>query len=209
MKRIGSMLFLFGALLFTGCEELGIKAVPCDEVTSRLVAQAYVLSIPIMGRENELVPLMRSNPGYFTEGGRAIHCMQSLGTALVQGGVAKSNQFSGYSATERFGPMMPNGLAHLPGQVDDSMRSYGSDMLIMGQELLWLSRVLPPAAQGNTTPYNTTGTDSRQMAAQVLPIYQMLCRMDPSICQMMRSMFLEMAPILEQQIYTFARQFGN
>jgi hypothetical protein len=123
MKRVGSMLFLFGALLFTGCRE---KAVSCDEGTSRLVAKAYVHSNPLMGRENELFQLVRSNPGYFNEGGKAIQCMQSVGTALMQGGLEQYKQFSGSSAKERF-PSMPDGLDHLPGQVDDSLRSYGSD----------------------------------------------------------------------------------
>jgi len=36
------MLFLFGAMLFTGC---GKKAVSCDEEASRLIAKAYVLPL--------------------------------------------------------------------------------------------------------------------------------------------------------------------
>jgi len=154
MKRIVGGLFLVGMLCFTGCEGSGLpvqratRTVACDEVTSRLVAQAYVLSLPIIGRDNELIPLMKSNPGYFTEGGGAIRCMQSLGTALVQGGLASSREFSGYSATERFGSMMPEGLSHLPGEVDNSLRSYGSDMFTMGEELVWLAQVLPPRRTG-------------------------------------------------------------
>ena len=149
MKRIGSMMFLFWALLFTGCGE---NAVSCNEETSRLVAKAYVLSAPFIGRDNELISLAQSNPGYFNEGGKAIQCMQSLGTALMQGGLEQSKQFSGYSATERFGTSMPGELAHLPGQVDDSLRSYGSDMFSMGNELVWLSRVLPLPSRGITPP---------------------------------------------------------
>jgi hypothetical protein len=83
MKRVGPILFLFGALLFTECGE---KAVSCDEETSRLVAKAYVLSAPLIGRENELIPLIQSNPDEFNEGGKAIRRMQSLGAALAQGG---------------------------------------------------------------------------------------------------------------------------
>ncbi len=181
----------------------------CDEVSSRLVAKSYVLTMPLLGRDNEMIPLMQSNRGYFTQGGGAIRCMQRLGTALVKEGLASSRQFSGSSAQERFGSSMPEGLAELPGQVDTSMRSYGSDMFTMGQELLWLARVLPAAAQENYTPYNTTGTDTRRMMPQVLPIYQMLCQMDPSICQMMLGMLREMAPQIEQQVYVFARQLGN
>lgn len=209
MSKFISMLLLFVVLLFTGCKDQGVKASACDETSSRLVARAYVLSIPMMYRENELIPLMESNPGYFTEGGRAIQCMQSLGNALVQGGLEQYSQLDDYSATERFGAQMPGELAHLPGKVDDSLRSYSSDMFSMGQEFLWLSRVLPPAAQGDYTPYNTPGTESRRMAAQVMPILQMLCQMEPDMCQMMQSMWLEMSPVLEQQIYTLAIQLGS
>ncbi len=187
----------------------GYDAHACDEMSSRLVARTYVLTMPLLGRDNEMIPLMQSNRGYFTQGGGAIRCMQRLGTALVQGGLTRSREFSGPSATERFGGSMPEGLGHLPGQVDASMRSYGSDMFAMGQELLWLARVLPAAAQGDYTPYKTPGTTTRRMMYQVLPIYQMLCSMDPSICQMMLGMLREMAPQIEQQVYVFARRLGN
>lgn len=184
-------------------------AMACDEASSRLVAKAYVLTIPLLNRANELIPIMQSNQAHFSQGGSAIRCMQNLGAALVQGGLAQNNQFGGNTATERFGGQMPPGLAHLPGQVDNSMQSYGSDMFTMGQELRWLANVLPAAAQGNYVPYNTTGTQTRRTMNQVLPIYQMLCQMDPSICQMMLGMLGEMTPQVEQQIYLFARQLGN
>ena len=187
----------------------GYDAHACDEMSSRLVARTYVLTMPLLGRDNEMIPLMQSNRGYFTQGGGAIQCMQRLGTALIQGGLARSGDFSGSSATERFGGSMPEGLGHLPGEVDASMGSYGSDMFTMGQELLWLARVLPAAAQGDYTPYKTPGTTTRRMMYQVLSIYQMLCSMDPSICQMMLGMLREMAPQIEQQVYVFARRLGN
>ena len=209
MKRIVWVPLLVGVLLFMGFEEQALSADACDEVSSRLVAKSYVLTMPLLGRDNEMVPLMQSNREYFAQGGGAIRCMQRLGTTLVQGGLARSREFSGSSATERFGSSMPEGLAHLPGEVDASMGSYGSDMFTMGQELLWLANVLPAAAQGNYTPYNTPDTTTRRMLYQVLPMYQMLCQMDPSICQMMLGMFREMAPQIEQQVYVLARQLGN
>jgi len=202
-----SLAILVGVVgLVTGFDA---DAQPCDDVSSQLVARSYVLTMPLLGRDNEMIPLMQSYPNHFTQGGRAIQCMERLGMALVQGGLAQSREFSGNSATERFGGQMPEGLEHLPGQVDNTLGSYGSDMFVMGQELLWLASVLPAAAQGNYTPYNTTGTETRRMMYQVLPVYQMLCTMDPSMCQMMLGMFRQMAPQIEQQVYVFARQLGN
>jgi hypothetical protein len=152
---------------------------------------------------------MKYNPGYFTEGGRATQCMQFPGIAFVQGSIEWSNQSSSYSTIDRFGPSMPPELTHLPRQVDDSLRSYGSDIFSMGEELLWLSRVPPHAAHENYALHKSPSTDIRRKAAQVVPFFQMLCKMDPGSCQMMQSIFLEMVPILEQQIYTYARQLGD
>ena len=95
---------------------------------------------------------MNSAPGYFTEGGQATRCMQSLGTTLVKKGVAMSSQFTGHPAMDRFAGRMPAGLEHLPGQVDSALHSYGADSIAMDQEFLWLSKVLPPLPRGTPRP---------------------------------------------------------
>jgi hypothetical protein len=178
----------------------------CDAATSRLVAHAYVLSIPLMSDENDLMSFMNSNPGNFTEGGAAIRCMQSLGNALVNRGMAMSNQFSGQPATSIFGGRMPGGLAQLPGQVDSALRSYGTDWINLGQELRWLSQVLPPAARGNFSPYNTTGTVMRQNLRQTLAIY---CQSDARLCQTVQAILFNAAPTEENLIYTLAVTSDN
>ena len=198
-KRMGWALLVVGVLLFVGWDlRKDIWPPTCDPGTSVLVAHAYVLSIPLLGRQDELVPFMNSAPALFTEGGRAIACMQSVGTTLVKKGVLMSNQFSGHPAMAKFGGRMPPGLASLPGQVDSALNSYGADSVAMGQEFLWLSRVLPDAARGNPTMYNTTGTPARQMARQLWPYYE---RFDPGACQIIRATINEQAPVLETQIY--------
>jgi hypothetical protein len=183
--------------------------VGCQDTSARFAARAYVLSIPLMGQEKELIALMERNANEFAVGGGTIRCMNVLGNALIAGALGQFGQFRSYSAQERFGNMMPAELAHLPGQVDDSLQSYGSDAFAMGQELVWLARVLPPAAQGDYGPYNAAGTLSRQAMAQVLPIYQVLCQMDSSTCELMVSMFRQVAPSIEEQIYNLALQVAR
>lgn len=199
------IILTIGTILVVSCK----KTSACDEVTARLVARAYVLSIPLFFKENDLIPLMADSKDYFLEDGKAIRCMQTLGTALTQSGMADLEQNREYSATERFGGSMPEGLEHLPGQVDASIQSYGNDMFTMGQELLWLSQVLPPAAEGDYEPYKTTATATRQLMAQILPIYQMLYQMDSSMYQMMQNMMQQMQPILEQHVYLLVRQLND
>ncbi len=208
MRRLGSLLFLVAVLLTSGCEELGniVNGPKCDAFTSRMAAHAYVLSIPFMGRENELIPFMQSVPGYFETAGQATRCMQSLGGKLVQRGTAMSNQFSGHPAMDKFGGRMPAGLEHLPGQVDQGLNSYGANAVSMGQELIWLSNVLPAAVQGNPIPYNTTGTSTRQQARQLWNYFQMTCQTNPSSCQVMQvvqASLREQSPVMEEQIYAF------
>jgi hypothetical protein len=200
---------ILGIILFFSTHTAALSAMLCDDQSARLVARAYVLAIPLLSRENELIPLLDENKAYFLEGGGATRCMQALGAALMRGGSSGAVLGNGYSATERFGGSMPQGLEHLPGQVDASMRGYGSDMLTMGQELLWLSQVLPPAVDGDYEPYNTTSTPNRQMIAQAVPLYQMLCQMDPEVCQVMLGMMQQTLPELEQQIYALARQLSR
>lgn len=157
-----------------------------------------------------MIPLMQSNQGFFASNGGAIQCMRRLGNALVQAGLAAGlEQRNSRSATERFGGEMPEGLEDLPGEVDASMNSYSSDAVVMGQELLWLARVLPDAARGNYAPYNNSGTDTRQVMLRMEPIFQTLCQMDQTICQISLSVFSQMMPALEEQVYLLARRFGN
>lgn len=209
MKKILHTMALTLSFILIGCSGQNFTANACDDATSRLVAHAYVLSVPIFGKENELVPYMTSNPESFTENGKAIQCMQNLGSALINQAMAQNHPYEDYTAREMFGGQMPEGLGDLPGQVDASMNSYANDTITMGGELLWLSHVLPPAAQGNYTPYNSTATPTRQVMLQSIQMYVFLCQMSPGLCQMMQDMFQQMEPQLEQTVYELARQVGS
>ena len=46
-------------------------------------------------KQNDLIPLLNDNKAYFVEGGKAIRCVEALGTALVQGGMAAADRFIG------------------------------------------------------------------------------------------------------------------
>lgn len=194
---------------FAASESQHFAVSVCDETTAQLVARAYVLSIPLLFKENDLIPLMEQYKSYFEEDGKVIQCMRSLGENLVQNAIENYHPENGTTATEMFGGSMPEGLEDLPGQVDASMRSFNTDLYAMGAELIWLSQVLPPAAYGDYQPYNTTGTISRQSMREVMNIYQLLCQMDPGVCQMMKNIMQQMQPEMEQQISSLALQLNN
>lgn len=206
MRSVAVLVAMAGVL--AGCGK-DAAASTCDEKSSRLVAKSFVLAIPLLGSPAELRPLMQANPDAFAEKGGAIRCMRKLGATLTKRGAARSKEAGNTSATERFGASMPAGLSHVPGQVDSSLRRYGSDMFFMGEELTMLASVLPAAAKGNFNPYITAKTEARRMMNRILPLYQMMCQADRSSCNLMLSAWRKSLPQVEQQIYTLARQLGD
>ena len=78
----------------------------------------------------------------------------------------------------------------------------------MGQELLWLSQVLPLAAEGNYEPYDTTAMLSRQLELQklqqLIPILQQLLYLSPEAGQILQQAQLQEASVLLQKVYGLA-----
>jgi len=186
---------------------LGAGALPasaCDEQAARLAARAYVLSIPLVQGGEQLLSLLQGNRGAFSQDGEATGCLRRLGQRLTSSGMQQAQELEDYSATEQFGGSMPEELSQLPGQVDQTLGAYAGNTIMMGQELLWLSRVLPAAAHGNTGPYHTTATPARRMAIQVMPMLQMLCGMDPTACSALNGSLRAVLPHLERQVRAMA-----
>lgn len=177
----------------------------CDETSSQLVAHVFVLSNPLFGREDETVAFTNSYPTYFAEDGKATQCMRSWGASLLQTANMLANQFAGHPASNMFAGKMPPGLANLPGQVDQNLKSYGADERFMGEQLVWLSNVLPQALRGNLVPYRTTSTLVRENQRQWLPLLLQYCQIAPDLC---RATIPQAGANLEQQIYTLARNSG-
>ena len=168
-----------------------------DDTIVRLAVRAYVLSIPMLLKENDLIPLISKNQVAFLAGGWATIFMQKAGTALLQGAAA----YHGPSAQQLFG-VMPRGLEHLPAKVDASMQSNG---VAVGEEFLWLSKVLPSAATGNWEPYKAEGTAPRQ---QMIAWARMVQQMNPTLFQIVVAKAQQAEPLIEQAIYSLVRQLN-
>lgn len=171
----------------------------CDAATSRLVAKAYIASVPLISEEDELSELLEANPRPFTKDGPATRCMESLGRRLISM-VGNSMNSNPHAAQERFGGSMPKGLEHVPGQVDASMRRAGVELYSMGEELIWLGRVLPAAVEGDWTNYRNTGTHSRNIAKMALDTLQTTCAIETG-CQYMMAELQEVKPELERGLF--------
>lgn len=169
-----------------------------DDAIVRLAVRTYVLSIPLLFKEPEVTPLVYENKVHFLEGGQVTLYMRTAGTALALGAMS----YNGPSVQHLFAGRLPPGLAHLPGQVDAAMRSNGA---AVGQEFLWLSEVLPPAAMGNWGPYNAEGTPFRQ---QIIAQCRMIQQTYPAMLQMIAAQMQLAQPQIEQAIYSLVRQLN-
>lgn len=183
------------------------RGADCSDRTARLVARAYVLASPIAFKPETFLSFLAENKESFGKKGRATRCMKSLGDKLLQGVLANAAGQRRDYATERFGGAMPPGLEHLPGQVDANMRSASTDGFTMAQELLWLAKVLPPAADEDLGPFLEQDTVARQLwQQQMLPLIKMICAFDADTCRAFLVSLLEFLPLMEQQVYALAVQ---
>ncbi len=187
------------------CGHLGKSASPqvlstdrrtCPDRAARVLARAFFLSNP--GSGGNIGAHIAQNRSYFVEGGAAIRCAEALGTRLVYAGI-KAYDPKAYERAMGVGPAVH------AGAVADSINSGSASLWALGQELLWLGKVLPSAARGDWRPYRTTGTSSRQQIRQILPIYQQLMSMDPAMAQMVQGIMRQFQPIVEEQILMLAR----
>lgn len=163
-----------------------------DDSIVRLAVRAYVLSLPIFFKENDLISLIAANKAYFVEGGMAILYLQTAGSALAQGAFAFHGESS---AKELFGLSSPD-MERTAGRVDARMKSQG---VALGQDFQWLAQVLPAAAVGDYQPFQSQSQLSpfrQQMLVQV-----QIWRMSPDVAQPLVAQLQQQLPTIEQEIY--------
>jgi hypothetical protein len=90
--------------------------------------------------------------------------------------------------------------------VANSLQSGNLDMLRMGQELVWLANVLPAAADGNWTLFDTTGTYLRTTYRQMKPFMDEMS--DPEVRAIVQNVRGQYEPIVEDQIMWLAIMAG-
>jgi len=176
-------------VIITGCSKSYT-----DEKTARLVAKAYAISLPFTYDRTELISLLNNNKEAFSENGSATRCMKRLGTDMMKKGITDLKIANSITAKDKF-INMPPGLEHLPGQVDDSIKKTAADTYTMGEELLWLSKVMPSAVRGDYSLLDAQDTQSRKLVGLYVAQIRSLCAIDPWICQML---FQNLNPVLVQ-----------
>lgn len=177
------------------------KIQTCSPESARLLGRAFRLANP-MNDPRELEVFLRQNRSAFRENGSAVRCAKALGNAMVRQGV---NAFSEMSYNDAYGGALQMGAnGDQARKIANSMTSGAVDVYMMGEELIWLAKVLPAAEQGNWQPFNTTGTIQRQQARQYLPFYRQMRQMDPAISAVFEQTMKQFGPLIEEQVVVYA-----
>lgn len=185
-----------------------------DVATARFLGKLYYLSNPYQVASNPMgiTNLVRDNAHLLGDNSRVIQCARDLGNLMVNQGLRSfGNQDNDRERMYDIGH--ENGVDPLvTKRAADEMYNGAVDVFMIGQELNWLARVIPEAANGNWDPFNTTGTQTRQQFYQVWPIYQSIMNSDytdPYTKQVMEQMMTQLQPIVEHQVTLLALMIQN
>lgn len=157
LTRLASVVLIF----FLGLATTGCLGQLCTESEARAVGQAYQLTNPF--EEGNLAKFLAQHPTLFEPGGPGVRCAQALGEHLTRAGSSAYDPVAYLRATGLTPPEMAPEIAA-------SLTSGNLDLIQMGEELMWLSTVLPEATRGNFGPFQTTGTNLRQQLRQGMPM---------------------------------------
>jgi hypothetical protein len=179
------------------------RAARFSEAAVQHLARIYALTNPM--DERDFRPFLSQNRSYFVENGEAVRLAKELGLTLIAAGVKSYDPGAEERAYRIAGSTgVPPEFA--PG-VARSLNSGSLELWSLGNELLWLSEVLPPATEGDLGPYQTTGTLARQQIRQVLPLLKVILKSDPAMAELYRSVMRQYGPLAEEYITSVARAY--
>jgi len=157
----------------------------CDINTALTIGIFYVLSCPSL-RTNEptIYSAVNENSQFLDENGTVIQCMRRLGELMVNQGYQNFN-FNNTAQNQVHENVLEmansTGLSAQAGNIADNvvngMRNQQLQPIIVGNELIWLSNVLPDAANGNWEAYENTGSIFRQQALQQVAYIKLILEM--------------------------------
>ena len=181
-----------------------------SEQAARMLGRLYYLANPYEVAKDpmQITNYVRANASNLGENSEVIRCARELGELMINQGIqnfnANSDRERMYNIGQRAGvdPLVTKRAA-------DEIYNGSADLFFIGQELAWLSRVIPYASAGNWDPFNNTGTDSRRQFYQLWPLVQSLTYGDEYTKQIMDQAMRQMQPIVEYQILILASMIQN
>lgn len=127
----------------------------CTPQTAKTVGELYLASNPLFEADQKKFVTFQTIVEAYSRDLQAdspdIICANELGRALINRALT---HFSGREIDAAYGRALSEGATL--GEAQKIKDSFANDSVttdMMGEELVWLSKVLPPAANGNWQPY--------------------------------------------------------
>lgn len=126
----------------------------CDSRTLKMLARAYALSLDY-NNSTAFTSYIERNSGSFSRNGKVTKCAVDFSEKLTDYGAGRFRNDKSLNNSI-------NSLEMEYGLSPSSRGNKGGDLLLLAQELFWLSGVFPSVAKGDYSSYNNTGTSMRQ-----------------------------------------------
>jgi hypothetical protein len=188
MNKIVLTVIGFVLLFSASCSKLFGPQL-CSDNTALALGQAYYLAMPIWEIPGMQQPETLSNfikrvgQRHFSANGVVVQCAKALGEFMIARGISAYDP----KAYDRAMAVAPAGAGQLAPDVARSFNSGSVDAIAMGQELVWLSQVLPQVAKGDLTAFNNSGTQARQTVRQALPMLKLMLANDPQMTRTVKT----------------------
>lgn len=151
-----------------------------NEKTAKLIGKIYLLSDPL-NDPNELVSFVKEHPEYFKEDGLLVRCTRMLGTWMLDQKKSSLNRESI--------PEVKNKLAECRISEEyaidllERFQKSEVDLIDLGNELIWLSDILPGLARGDLKNYLCTQTTFRKDCRKLMSRQSCIHNSDPEVAE--------------------------
>lgn len=210
MKTISLSVLLLFVLLFAYCGNDQDRKIEsdtsnsgeesrntCSEETARIIGRLIYFANPLEIIDNyaRLEAFVNGNRNLFLPGSQVIQCMQMAGNRLIARGISA---YSSEDADRAYSSALGMGATgEMANTIRTNFSQNATELFGLGNELLWLSQVIPEGAQGDWNDFLTTGTEAR--IAAIHGIHLMAPMLDQFDMILLQQAMAHYGPYMEYQ----------
>ena len=160
MRKTYIALLSLVLLLCSSCSK-DLEAKYSDDTVKKVTKLSFV-SNPclVILDESQFKDFLSTHANELGSDSDIIKCCNELGTKLIEKGIngfSKEEQEFGYARALDLGASMEQAR-----EISFAVNQQSVDEFTLGKELLWLSKVIPSAAQGDMTKFNNPESGNRK-----------------------------------------------
>lgn len=183
----------------------------CDETTAGNIGKLYHISSALYVYNNwsELESLVNNNKMLLAADSKLIMCMKNAGEKMQITNMQNFDPNAGNQAYERSVSM--GATPDMARDIKSNVEQGQIQLFVIGQELVWLSKVLPEAAKGNWGPflnnpsfYRKTAIDQIKLTVTMLGVMG-----EREILSYFINAMAEYQPYMEYQTAVMVYWFSN